>query len=149
MRKGQGALEYLMTYGWALLVIVVVGAALYSMGILNPSSYQGTEGCRTFGYFNFNGIKFNTTSVELDITNGGQAINITGIQVGSSIIDADLGGTIAPGAATRTQVLVMGTGHIPSKNSGDSFSETVTIRYDVTDGLSNQEDSATCTGTIA
>ncbi len=32
--NGQGALEYLMTYGWVLLIIVVVGASLYVLGII-------------------------------------------------------------------------------------------------------------------
>jgi hypothetical protein len=37
-RSGQSALEYLMTYGWAILIIVIVAVILYSMGIFNPSS---------------------------------------------------------------------------------------------------------------
>ncbi|WP_088820199.1 LamG-like jellyroll fold domain-containing protein [Candidatus Mancarchaeum acidiphilum] len=37
--KSQSAMEYLMTYGWAILVIAVVLAALYSLGIFNPSSF--------------------------------------------------------------------------------------------------------------
>ena len=36
--KSQSALEYLMTYGWAILIIVIVAVILYSMGIFNPSS---------------------------------------------------------------------------------------------------------------
>ncbi len=36
--KGQSSLEYLMTYGWAILIIVVVAVILYSMGIFSPSS---------------------------------------------------------------------------------------------------------------
>ena len=37
-RKAQSALEYLMTYGWAILIIVIVGAALFALGVFNPSS---------------------------------------------------------------------------------------------------------------
>ncbi len=37
--KSQSAMEYLMTYGWAILVIAVVLAALYSLGIFNPNSF--------------------------------------------------------------------------------------------------------------
>ena len=36
--KSQSALEYLMTYGWAILIIVIVAVILYSMGLFNPSS---------------------------------------------------------------------------------------------------------------
>jgi hypothetical protein len=35
--KGQNAVEYLMTYGWALLIILVVGVAVWQMGFLNIS----------------------------------------------------------------------------------------------------------------
>ena len=37
-KKSQSALEYLMTYGWAILIIVIVGAALFALGVFNPSS---------------------------------------------------------------------------------------------------------------
>ena len=39
MMKSQAAMEYLMTYGWAILVIAVVLAALYSLGIFNPNTF--------------------------------------------------------------------------------------------------------------
>ncbi|MGC8993456.1 MAG: hypothetical protein ACP5F8_01290 [Candidatus Aenigmatarchaeota archaeon] len=31
--KGQAALEFLMTYGWAILIVIAVVAALYAMGV--------------------------------------------------------------------------------------------------------------------
>ncbi len=36
--KSQSALEYLMTYGWAILIIVIVAAVLDAMGIFNPAA---------------------------------------------------------------------------------------------------------------
>ena len=41
-KHSQSALEYMMTYGWAILIIVIVAAGLYSLGIFNPSSSAGT-----------------------------------------------------------------------------------------------------------
>ena len=38
MVKGQSALEYMMTYGWAILIIVIVAVVLYSMGIFSPKT---------------------------------------------------------------------------------------------------------------
>ena len=32
-KRSQSALEYMMTYGWAILIIVIVAAVLYSFGI--------------------------------------------------------------------------------------------------------------------
>ena len=38
-RSGQAAMEFLMTYGWALLVVLVVIGALAYFGVLNPQSF--------------------------------------------------------------------------------------------------------------
>ena len=36
MKKGQAALEFLMTYGWAILVVLVAIGALAYFGVLRP-----------------------------------------------------------------------------------------------------------------
>ncbi|OYT53258.1 MAG: hypothetical protein B6U72_06260 [Candidatus Altiarchaeales archaeon ex4484_2] len=36
-RRGQAALEFLMTYGWAILVILIVLVVLWQWGLFNPS----------------------------------------------------------------------------------------------------------------
>ena len=43
-RKGQVALEFLMTYGWAFLIILVVIGAFIYFDVLNPSRLVG-ESC--------------------------------------------------------------------------------------------------------
>ena len=42
-RKGQSAMEYLMTYGWAILVIIIVIAVLFYIGVLNPRNVTPTS----------------------------------------------------------------------------------------------------------
>ncbi|MDE1852007.1 MAG: LamG domain-containing protein [Candidatus Micrarchaeota archaeon] len=42
MQKLQSAMEYLMTYGWAILAIAIVMVSLYSLGIFNSGSLQPT-----------------------------------------------------------------------------------------------------------
>ena len=44
--KGQTALEYLMTYGWMLLIIGIVGVVLYQYGVFTPPSTP--PGCTGF-----------------------------------------------------------------------------------------------------
>lgn len=39
MAKAQSAMEYLTTYGWAILIVVVVIVALDGLGIFNPSTF--------------------------------------------------------------------------------------------------------------
>ena len=46
--KGQTAIEYLMTYGWAILIILIVAGVLAYYGIFAPSSFLGPT-ARGFG----------------------------------------------------------------------------------------------------
>ena len=38
-KKSQSAMEYLMTYGWAILIIAVVLVALFQMGVFNSANF--------------------------------------------------------------------------------------------------------------
>ena len=40
--RSQSAMEYLMTYGWAILVIIIVIAVLFYIGVLNPRNVTPT-----------------------------------------------------------------------------------------------------------
>jgi hypothetical protein len=48
--KAQSAMEYLMTYGWAILIIAVVLGALFSLGVFSSTSLIGTACVATPGY---------------------------------------------------------------------------------------------------
>ncbi|MGB9719457.1 MAG: hypothetical protein ACPL06_02595 [Candidatus Anstonellales archaeon] len=41
--KGQAAMEYLMTYGWAILLLVIVLSVLFASGIFTPSQFVREE----------------------------------------------------------------------------------------------------------
>ena len=49
-----------MTYGWLLVILVIAGAALYAMGILNPSTYQ-KKGCVGFQHIHYKDHLFRAT----------------------------------------------------------------------------------------
>lgn len=38
MSKGQTALEFLMTYGWGILLIIIMGGVLYYYGVSEPAN---------------------------------------------------------------------------------------------------------------
>ncbi|HIH50538.1 MAG: hypothetical protein ABSE71_05245 [Candidatus Micrarchaeaceae archaeon] len=48
--KAQSAMEYLMTYGWAILIIAVVLGALFSLGVFSGNSILGTACIAGSGY---------------------------------------------------------------------------------------------------
>lgn len=37
--KGQGAIEYLLEYGWEILIILIVAGVLAYYGIFNPKGF--------------------------------------------------------------------------------------------------------------
>jgi hypothetical protein len=85
--KGQTALEYLMTYGWMLLIIGIVGVVLYQYGVFTPPStppgctgfsqakpidWRATSnGSLTLTLVNDAGTKIQITSVNATIFNNG------------------------------------------------------------------------------
>ena len=75
--KSQSALEYLMTYGWAILIIVIVAGGLYSLGVFSPSNSAGTT------ITGFSGFQATATCAPngvmvIRLVNGlGYAVNVT------------------------------------------------------------------------
>ena len=89
-KRGQAALEFLTTYGWAILVVLVMIAALSSFGVLNPDTLL-PERCNVDPSFNcvehqvVRGEGSGESSVSIILTN----------QVGSTI--DEINGTIRDG----------------------------------------------------
>ena len=76
-KKGQAAMEYLMTYGWAILIIIVVIGALWKMGVFSTTSTVTCSPC--FSYFAYLDYSAGT----LVVRNGGLSINVTAVSSGS------------------------------------------------------------------
>ena len=43
MPKAQSAMEYLVTYGWAIIIIGITLAALYALGLFNPAAFTSNQ----------------------------------------------------------------------------------------------------------
>ena len=92
-KKAQGALEFLMTYGWAFLVILVMIGALAYFGVLSPTRFL-PEKCMFASGMNCVGYKIDSSldEIKLKLENGmGQTINIQTIDIDdpNGIIDCD------------------------------------------------------------
>src|SRR3989338_11413651 len=82
-KRGQAALEFLMTYGWAFLVVLVVLGTLTYFGILNPS-FLLPEKCQLqLGlYCRDHRIDADNRAISLKLENGmGKGIIITRIKI--------------------------------------------------------------------
>jgi hypothetical protein len=72
MRRGQAALEFMMTYGWAILVVLAAIGALSYFGVLNPSKLT-PDTCLTSSGFGCTGkpyISAATNQIAFTVVNG-------------------------------------------------------------------------------
>ena len=75
--KAQSAMEYLMTYGWAILIIAIVLAALYSLGIFSSGSLIGTTCIANSGFLCSAPIAHGTTfTASIGQATGAQWTNV-------------------------------------------------------------------------
>jgi hypothetical protein len=80
-RRAQSALEYLLTYGWAILIVIIVGASLYALGVFNPGTFTGK---RVTGFTQFQILdhKVGDTNATVTIFLGnrlGKTVSLTSI----------------------------------------------------------------------
>ncbi len=68
-KKGQAAIEFMMTYGWAILVVMIAIAALATFGIMNPSKYLADK-CMFTNNFQCIDYQINTTTTSITLVNG-------------------------------------------------------------------------------
>lgn len=142
--KGQSALEYLMTYGWALVVIIIVIAALFAFGIFNPPA-AGT--CSGLNKLLYKDHSLTSGVLTISLANGtGSAIDtISATYTGSC--------TAATGVATPTNPglgsdFSLASAALTGCPSSGNYSITSTITYtNIDSGLPHSE-TATCTGNI-
>jgi len=69
MKKGQAAMEFLMTYGWAILTVLIAIAALAYFGVLNPGKYVPSS-CVLAPGLGCNDFKVTHEKIILVIRNG-------------------------------------------------------------------------------
>ncbi|MBU0467334.1 MAG: hypothetical protein KJ718_04680 [Nanoarchaeota archaeon] len=122
-RKGQAAMEFLMTYGWAILAaIIVIGVlAIY----FRPSTLV-TESAIVTAPLYAMGATISPTQIQLEIKNNGGESMIT--TAASVTVNTPAEGTCA--AATGTGALAAGATQILNFNTC-SFSAGDTVNADV------------------
>ena len=80
-KKGQAAMEFLMTYGWAILAAIIAIGVLAYFGVFSPGRFV-QDSYFIGAPFGANAGKVNTTGITLDIQNGaGETVNITTVSL--------------------------------------------------------------------
>lgn len=145
-KKGQGAMEYLMTYGWALLVIVVVGAALFALGVLNPTTYTQTR-CQGFQFFQYQDQLASATAdtLSLSLVNGPKDATITAMTWGGAAVTNRVGDSATAGDTFT----VSGDVTLTAAPTDPYTNVVVIITYSVVGGIQGKVDRGTCSGIYA
>jgi len=153
--KGQTAIEYLMTYGWAILIILIVAGVLAYYGIFAPSGFLAPT-ARGFGQLQVRSpwsITPTDGMITMDVENRvGQTINVTNIY-------ATIGSTegtcavVDPDEPSGPQTILSGEHTIVSCDlsaitgtAGSQYTATVAIEYYT---LNSPTFSFNSTGTIS
>jgi len=145
--KGQTAIEYLMTYGWAILIILIVAGVLAYYGIFAPSGFLGPT-ARGFGQVQvLNPWSLATTGyLVLNVENRvGGTINVTKVNVtlDSNPYSFSLSPQIQIASGQKGIVPGTLTPTIPTHNTGDAYTATITIYYNYSGSIFSS------TGTIS
>jgi len=76
-RKGQSALEFLMTYGWAILVVLAAIGALAYFGVLNPTNFLPDQCIGSTGFGCVGHPSLQPTQIQWIMVNGiGNSLNL-------------------------------------------------------------------------
>jgi hypothetical protein len=149
MKKGQAAMEFLMTYGWAILVVIAAIAALAYFGVLDPArllpercqfpagidcidkpAIDGTADTVTLAFRNNIGFTMQVDSVA---STAGSCSGATQIAIGASGSLQNLPQNVSNNGVFRIQLSGC------SLNTGDKFDGDVTVTYtNMETGLQNK-----------
>jgi len=127
-RKSQAALEFLMTYGWAILVVLVAISALAYFGVLSPDKFLPAK-CTLQSGLACLDHKATATSLELVIQNSlGFDITVNNVKA-DQCTESGSKGPIANGE----QLKLTGANALACTNPGSKYNGNLNVTYTVTE----------------
>lgn len=86
--RGQAAMEFLMTYGWAILIMLIVIAVLFYLGLFSPQTNVPKACTLPAGLTCYDYFLTTEGNIYLDIGQAmGRDINVTGFGCGETASD--------------------------------------------------------------
>ena len=123
-KKAQAAMEFLMTYGWAILVVLAAIGALAYFGVLSPDRFL-PEKCTMPSGIACLDFRYSGTAIEMVIQNSA-GFDMTGVSV-------TVNGTGCNAADTTTQTTLtngqQATYTVTCSPSSGKFKGDVTLSY--------------------
>ena len=157
-KRGQAAMEFLMTYGWAILAAIIAIGVIAYFGVFTPGKYVGSSAIVTAPFYaNAWNVQSAGDTVTLEIrNNGGENLDVEKIVL--SITDPAVitctdstAFTINSGAlSARTITLNVATcGSALNLLQGNNFKAGITITYERTGSNVDLTSTGSITDTAA
>ena len=148
-KKGQAAMEFLMTYGWAILVVLIAIGALVYFGVISPEKFIQDSctltpplSCSQIG--DFQAIALGASNVKFQVQNGaGSNIDVVGVVLTESDANVcarvDSVAAIADGA--KAELIFTCNDISATTEVGTKFKADIDITYTVSGGAYAQVSS--------
>ena len=137
-----------MTYGWALLLIALVAAAVFSLGILDVGSFLGS---RAVGFSQITPVGWQMGTdgaLQVKLKNGaGTDINITSMNATQNGQVASFSQVIPIAEGEESSVLAFSSFPLPLQG-GTSYTISINIAYMDSESEFEYLDSGTLTGKV-
>jgi hypothetical protein len=136
--KLQSAMEYLMTYGWALLIMALVLSVMFTLGIFNPGQFAGQECLLPAGFSCLNFYMFTNSTLVINLEQATQSpINVTAYNCTTNstsirMIPLATGSQVympIGSNATISMKCYAATGGLYSAQTGTLFTGSIGINY--------------------
>jgi hypothetical protein len=134
--RGQAALEFIMTYGWAILAVLVIIGALAYFGVLSPGRFTPDKCFTATGVscIDYRLAHSGTADLNIDVTfenSMGEPMNVTEIYAKSSRgsdIDCFGAATIVPAGDRFSTASCTISGGSPGRGQKDKVDLEVSYR---------------------
>ncbi|MBN1377295.1 hypothetical protein JW949_03100 [Candidatus Woesearchaeota archaeon] len=136
MKKAQAAMEFLMTYGWAILVVLAAIGALAYFGVLSPAQFLPEKCTFPPGLDCIGKASINSSGVVVVLANNqGHTINITNVNGTETTLTAYSLGSGAGNITTGVTDLAVQNNQkvtiscLVSLTSGEKFKDDLRVTY--------------------
>ena len=150
-RKGQAAVEFLMTYGWAILAAIIAIGVLAYFGVFSPGKYVTDSAIVTAPFYvNAQNIQAvaepgTDSGIVMELrNNGGEDLTVTSIAIDGATVDCTTGTISTPVTPSTPVSFTIGCG-AGTLTTGNTYKGDITIRYTKT----GSSVALASTGTIA
>ncbi|MBL7147729.1 MAG: hypothetical protein ISS82_02800 [Nanoarchaeota archaeon] len=156
-KKSQSAMEYLMTYGWAILIILIAVGALFYLGVFSPST---PSTCQMSAPFNCQDVKVSETPNELQLavgatgvdsvtyTNVNSVININGDTCVITYDGDPIPDNLDLTATNLQNGQIVTIKCVPGLAKGDKYTGTITLTYTLSGSDLSHTTSGQFSGTV-